>query len=95
MNSSTTRPSLNAFTAGIPWIRNACAMRGFASVSSLARMMSPSRVVAAFSSTGPSARQGPHHSAQKSTTTGTDFERSRTSVSKSCSVTSIVAMVPR
>src|SRR3546814_16261926 len=38
---------------------------------------------------GPSVLHGPHHSAQRSTTTGTDFERSTTSVAKVASVTSI------
>ena len=40
------------------------------------------------SSAGPSWRQGPHHSAQKSTTTGTSWERSRTSFSKVAWLTS-------
>ena len=47
-----------------------------------------SRLRTAFSSTGVSCRHGPHHSAQKSTTTGTSCERSMTSCSKVASVTS-------
>ena len=43
---------------------------------------------AASSSTGPSDLHGPHHSAQKSTTTGASFDASITSVSKLFSVTS-------
>src|SRR3954447_11926345 len=89
MNSETTRPSLNAFTAGIDWIWKAREIDGLASVSSLARTTSPSRAAASCSRTGPSARHGPHHSAQKSTTTGTSLDRSTTSRSKSCSVTSM------
>src|SRR5262245_45530123 len=41
---------------------------------------------------GPSVRHGPHHGAQRSTTTGTDFDRSTTSVSNVASVTSVYAM---
>ena len=51
---------------------------------------SPSRRCTASSRAGPSVRQGPHHSAQKSTTTGTCFERSTTLSWKSCSLTSLV-----
>src|SRR4051794_24098983 len=92
-NSDTSLPSLNALTAGMPWIWNACAMRGLASVSSLARTTWPSRSAAACSRIGPSARHGPHHSAQKSTTTGVVLDCSMTCCWKSCSVTSMTAMV--
>ena len=70
VNSETISPSLNALTAGMPWIRNAAARRGFASVSSLASATLPARSLTACSSTGVSCRHGPHHAAQKSTTTG-------------------------
>ena len=83
---------MNALTAGMPWIPNVAEMPGLASVSTLARTTLPSRAAAAFSSTGVSARQGAHHSAQKSTTTGMVCERSMTSRSKSCSVTSMTVM---
>ena len=63
----------------MPWIRNARRDRWLASVSSLASTTLPSRAAAAFSSAGVSWRHGPHHSAQKSTTTGTWRERSTTS----------------
>ena len=82
------RPSLKAFTAGIPWIPKACEIDGFLSVSSFASATLPSRAATACSKTGVSWRQGPHHSAQKSTTTGIVRERSTTCTSKSCSVTS-------
>ena len=49
----------------------------------------PSRAPISRSRTGVSAWHGPHHSAQKSTTTGTSRERSTTSCSKVCSVTSV------
>src|SRR3954451_9398775 len=94
-NSETICPSLNALTAGMPWIWKACATRGLASVSSLARTTWPSRSAAACSRIGPSARHGPHHSAQKSTTTGVSFDFSMTCCWKSCSVTSMTAMSPR
>ena len=87
-NSSTTLPSLNALTAGMPWIWKAAARLWLASVSSLASATWPSRALVAFSSTGVSWRQGPHHAAQKSTTTGSSRERSRTSCSKVASVVS-------
>src|SRR6185312_15416218 len=86
-NSAATRPSLNAFTAGIPWIPKAREIVGLASVSSLASATLPSRALTACSRIGPSWRHGPHHSAQKSTT-GSVAERSITCASKSCSVTS-------
>src|SRR3954471_3211252 len=70
------------------WIRCSADTRGLASVSTLARATLPSRLVTAFSSTGVSWRQGPHHAAQKSTTTGSSRERSTTSVSKVASVAS-------
>ena len=43
VNSATTLPSLNALTAGIPWIPKAAAMPWLASVSSLASSTLPSR----------------------------------------------------
>ena len=49
----------------------------------------------AASSAGPSWRQGPHHSAQKSTTTGSSRERSTTSSMKFASVTSVITLPPR
>ena len=67
---------------------------GFASVSTFARSTLPSRACAACSSAGVSCRHGPHHAAQKSTTTGTSCERRTTFCSNSCSVTSITAIGP-
>ena len=63
-------PSRKAFTAGIPWIPKPAASCGLASASTLASTTLPARAASAPSSAGPSWRQGPHHSAQKSTTTG-------------------------
>ena len=81
-NSSTTFPSLNALTAGIDWIRKRARDRGLASVSTLASSTLPARASAACSITGPSCRHGPHHSAQKSTTTGSSCERWMTAAGK-------------
>ena len=86
-------PSLNALTAGMPWIRKAAASRWLASVSTLASATWPSRSLTACSSTGVSWRQGPHHAAQKSTTTGSSRERSMTSCSKVASVASKITLL--
>src|SRR6266496_3766371 len=53
----------------------------------------PERSSAILSSTGETAWQGPHHSAQKSTRTGVSFEPSMTSSSNVVSVTSVVIRV--
>src|SRR5215207_4311675 len=91
VNSAATRPSLKAFTDGIPWMRKAAWSCGFFSTSTLASSTLPARASAARSSTGVSCLQGPHQSAQKSTTTGTSLERSSTRCSNSCSSTSNTA----
>ena len=62
--------------------------RWFASTSTLASRTRPPRAASAASRAGVSVRQGPHHSAQKSTTTGVLRESSTTSRSKVASVTS-------
>ncbi len=63
---------------------------GLASTSTLASTHDPLASSASFSRTGPSDRHGAHHSAQKSTTTGTSRERSITSWEKVCSLTSMM-----
>src|SRR5947199_182236 len=66
------------------------AVPGFSSTLSLTIFTLPLSSLEISSSAGPIIRQGPHHSAQKSTTTGVpDF---RTSVSNEPSVTFAVAM---
>ena len=70
-NSATTRPSLNALTAGMPWMpkaRGRCA--GWRPCRAWPARPRPHARPRACSSTGPERRHGPHHSAQKSTTTG-------------------------
>ena len=90
-NSATTRPSRNPFTAGIPCTRYVAAKLWFASTSTFANATAPSLLSISRSRTGASAWHGPHQSAQKSTTTGSSCERSRTSCSNVSSVTSIAS----
>src|SRR3979490_854030 len=71
------------------WTWNASATRRLASTSTLTSSTPPLVSATTFSRIGPSVRHGPHHSAHRSTTTGTSAERSRTAVSKVASVTSI------
>ena len=70
-NSSTTAPSLKALTAGMPWMPKACESPGWRRCRAWRARPCPRAPAAACSSTGVSSRHGPHHSAQKSTTTGT------------------------
>ena len=68
---------------------NADATWRLVSTSTLASTTLPSVSSITFSRIGPSGLHGPHHSAQRSTTTGTCLDRSTTSVGKVASVTSI------
>src|SRR3546814_1738911 len=61
---------------------NALAICGSASVSTLASSKAPLNSAASFSRIGPSALHGPHHSAQKSTSTGVCRDFCSTSASK-------------
>src|SRR5262249_57960941 len=88
-------PPTTAYTMGMPCTRNIWASLGLASTSILARTHEPPPSTASFSSTGESCLQGPHHSAQKSITTGVVSERSRTSVWNVASVTSTTAIPER
>src|SRR4051794_33221003 len=72
------------------WTWKAWAVAGLASTSTLARTTSPPVSSTTASSIGPSVLHGPHHSAQRSTTTGVVMERSSTSDWKVASVTSII-----
>ena len=93
MNWSTGRPSWMANTAGMDWTRNAWAMFGLASTSTLASSTWPSVAATTFSMIGPSCLHGPHHSAHRSTTTGTVMDRSITAVWNVASVTSTMRRV--
>ena len=71
MNSSTTLPSLNALTAGIDWIRKACGEPRVGVGVDLDELDLAVALVDGLLDHGRRAeRHGPHHSAQKSTTTG-------------------------
>src|SRR5687768_283748 len=55
----------------------ACESCGFASTSTLTTWTVPSYFSASFSISGATMRQGPHHAAQKSTTTGLSLPSTR------------------
>ena len=90
MNPSTTWASFMAYTAGIDWTRKAWATPGFLSMSTLASSTWPLVEATTFSRMGPSWRHGSHHSAHRSTTTGTVRDRSTTAVWNVASVTSVI-----
>ena len=71
-NSATMRPSLKALTAGMPWMPNAPAdAAGWRRCRAWRGRPRPRAPSASPRARASSARQGPHQSAQKSTTTGT------------------------
>src|SRR5215813_1770246 len=63
-------PFLKIISVGIDWMPYLAAVCGFSSTLSLTIFTLPLSVPAISSSAGAIIRQGPHHSAQKSTTTG-------------------------
>src|SRR5210317_846515 len=85
-----TCPSLNKNNAGIPRTPRAAAAEGLLSTSTLTTLILPSISTESSSSDGPICLHGPHHSAQKSTTTGRS--ESFTILSKVASVAATVAM---
>src|SRR5208282_2045940 len=86
---ATCLPPLNTISVGIDRMPYLLATAGFSSTLSLAIFTLPFISVAISSSAGAIMRHGPHHSAQKSTTTGSlDL---MTSLSKLASVTLAVA----
>ena len=70
-------------------MRNAWLIAGFSSTFTFTSATFPSVASTTFSMIGPSVWHGPHHGAQRSTTTGTDFDRWMTSLSNVSSVTSL------
>src|ERR1700677_1315762 len=82
---ATCLPPLNTISVGIDRLPYLLATPGFSSTLSLPIFTLPFISVAISSSAGPIMRHGPHHSAQKSTTTGSSDLM--TSVSKLSSVT--------
>ena len=93
-NPGTSWPPIATSTIGMLSTRSAALSCGLASVSILARIQRPAASAASFSSTGLSCLHGPHHSAQRSMITGTESERSSTSVPNVSSVTSMTAPCP-
>src|ERR1700681_2632092 len=69
-------------------MRICCATSGLSSMLSLTMRTAPLAARTAFSRIGPSCLHGPHHGAQKSTTTGCSNDASTTSVIKVAVVTS-------
>src|SRR5579864_7307951 len=71
-------------------MRICCATSGLSSMLSLTMRTAPLAARTAFSRIGPSCLQGPHHGAQKSTTTGCSNDASTTSAIKVSVVTSLI-----
>src|SRR5690606_27808550 len=88
---SAISPSLNIINVGIDRIPKRAAISGFSSILSLAIVTLPDNSAEISSSAGAIILHGPHHSAQKSTTTGS--EACRTWVSKLELSTLMVAMI--
>ena len=82
MKPSTGWPLTKANTAGIDWMPSWPAIAGCLSMSILASLTLPLAALTTFSMTGVSCLQGPHHSAQKSTSTGRWRDSSITSFMK-------------
>src|SRR5580704_14387913 len=78
-------PFLNSISVGIDIMPNLAAVPGFSSTLSLTIFTLPLSDLEISSNAGAIMRQGPHHSAQKSTTTGS--VALRTSFSNVASVT--------
>src|SRR5436190_2724475 len=86
-------PFLNTIKVGIDRIWNCWAIRGLSSTFTLTTFARPAYFCAICSTTGAIERHGPHHGAQKSTSTGTLLLT--TSRSKVASVTtSGLVLVP-
>src|SRR5262245_30382920 len=87
---AATWPSRKIIRVGMPRTPYLVGVVGFSSTLSLAMVILPPSSPASSSRAGPICLQGPHHSAQKSTSTG--FDEPSTSVWKEESVTLVVAM---
>src|SRR5690606_27291457 len=72
---SAASPSLNRIMVGIERTPYLTVVEGFSSTFSLTIFTLPASSLESSSSTGAMARQGPHHSAQKSTSTGSFEDR--------------------
>src|SRR5256884_8689912 len=91
-NPSIGWPLTKANTAGIDWIPSCPGIEGCLSMSILTSLTLPLAALTTFSSTGPSCLQGPHHSAQKSTSTGWRLDSSITSFTNVWVVVSLTTL---
>src|SRR5262245_46904341 len=87
---STGWPLTKANTAGIDWMPSCPGIEGCLSISILTSLTLPLAARTTFSKTGPSCLHGPHHSAQKSTSTGWRLDSSITSLTKVWVVVSLI-----
>src|SRR3984885_4340276 len=83
-------PLMKAITAGIDWIPICWATAGWWSIFILTSLTLPLAARTAFSMIGVNWRQGPHHGAQKSISTGWRFDSSMTSFTKVWVVVSLI-----
>src|SRR2546425_11523413 len=84
---SSSLPPLNRINVGMPLIPYRCEMDGLSSTFNLTTRALSAYFSATASTVGASMRQGAHHAAQKSTSTGRSD--CRTSFSKLLSLTSV------
>ncbi len=89
MKPSAGWPLTKAITAGIDWMPIWPGMAGCSSIFILTSFTLPLAALTAFSSTGVSCLHGPHHGAQKSTSTGWRLDSSMTSLTNVCVVVSL------
>src|SRR5687768_2477776 len=89
---SAASPPLNRIMVGIERTPYLTVVEGFSSTLSLTILTLPASSEESSSSTGAMARHGPHHSAQKSTSTGSLEDR--TSSPKVASETWVVIELP-
>src|SRR4051794_30633325 len=87
---ATGLPCLNKIRVGIPRTANWFGESGLSSMLTFATVNFPANSVASSSSAGPIILHGPHHSAQKSTSTGEVLLASNTLLGKLLSVTATV-----
>src|SRR6516165_7951532 len=90
---STGWPLTKANTAGIDWMPSCPGIVGCLSMSILTSFTLPLAARTTFSNTGPSCLHGPHHSAQKSTSTGWRLDSSITSLTKVWVVVSLTTLL--
>ncbi len=89
---STGWPLSKAMTAGIDWMPSCPAICGCSSMFILTSATFPPESATARSSAGASCLQGPHHGAQKSTSTGCRWEAVSTSARNEAVVTSFTGL---